>query len=53
VTHLPRDFLERFKWQGEKVIPDGHYFVMGTQRLNGNIAERVGLYPAADLERVQ
>src|SRR6476620_6195523 len=45
VTYFPRDFLDRFKWQGEKVIPNSHYFVMGTERLNERLTENVGLYP--------
>ena len=53
VISFPRDFVERFRWQGEKLIPDGHYFVMGVQRLNEAITESVGLHPAADLERVR
>ena len=53
VTYFPSDFLDRFKWQGEKVIPDGHYFVMGVQRLNERISEHVGLYSAADVEPVR
>jgi len=52
VTYFASDFLERFKWQGEKVIPEGHYFVMGTERLNKRVTENVGLHPAADLERM-
>jgi len=53
VTFFTRDFWGRFKWQGEKVIPEGHYFVMGEQRVNQDIAEYVGLHPAADLERIR
>ena len=53
VTYFPPDFLDRFRWQGEKVIPDGHYFIMGVARLNEYLTETVGLHPAGDLERVR
>jgi len=52
VTGFSRDFLTRFRREPQ-IVPEGHYFLMGEERLNQNITERMGIHPGVDLERVR
>jgi hypothetical protein len=52
VSGFSPEFLARARWRNE-VIPEGHYFVMGEQRLNQDVSEHIGIHPGADLEIVR
>ena len=51
VTGFSREFLTRFTWE-TKVIPNGHYFVLGEQRLNDDVSENMSIVPASSLTAV-
>ena len=52
VTGFTREFLTRFK-RDPGVVPEGHYFLMGEQRVNNDITEVEGIFPVAALQKVQ
>jgi signal peptidase I len=52
VTGFSSEFLSRVEWRAQ-VIPEGHYFVMGEQRTNGDISEYFGIHPGQAPRRVQ
>jgi signal peptidase I len=54
VTQFSPDFVARVVRTPERVpqvVPDGHYFVMGEQRINQNISEYWGQHFGGQLER--
>lgn len=53
VMGFSQDYLARAVRTEAQAIPDGHYFVMGEQRVNQDISEYTGLHPAGELERVR
>jgi hypothetical protein len=56
VTQFSSDFLARVVAAPERVparLPDGHYFVMGEQRINGDISEYWGQHSALSLQPAQ
>jgi hypothetical protein len=48
---LSREFLTHFKRQ-PTVVPNGHYFVLGEQRINGDVSENMSIVPASALEKL-
>jgi hypothetical protein len=52
VTGFSREFLTRNRL-GRQYIPVDHYFVMGEERVEGNISEHLGIHPADTIERAQ
>jgi signal peptidase I len=55
VTGFSQDFLGRVARtrtpdRVPQTVPEGHYFVMGEARTNGNISEYFGQHPVARLE---
>lgn len=55
VTGFSPDFVARVVRAPERapqVVPEGHYFVMGEQRINQNISEYWGQHFGGQLERV-
>jgi hypothetical protein len=51
ITGFSREFLTRFK-RPPTVVPNGHYFVLGEQRINGDISENMSIVPASAVERL-
>jgi signal peptidase I len=51
VTGFSREFLTRFKRQ-PMVVPNGHYFVIGEQRINDDFSENMSIVPASALEKL-
>jgi signal peptidase I len=54
VTEFSPDFMARVVRAPERVpqiVPEGHYFVMGEQRINQNISEYWGQHFSGQLER--
>ncbi len=52
VTGFSSEFLSRAVWRSQ-VVPEGHYFLMGEERLNQVVSEHIGLHPGTTLERMQ
>jgi len=52
VTGFSREFLTRNRL-ARQYIPMDHYFVMGEERLNQDISEHLGIYPADSIARAQ
>ena len=52
VSGFSREFLTRFKRQ-PMVVPNGHYFVIGEQRINDDVSEDMSLVPASALEKLR
>ena len=52
VTGFSPEFLARARWRTQ-VVPEGHYFIMGEQRLNQDVGEHIGIFSRADIEKVQ
>jgi hypothetical protein len=52
VTGFSSEFLTRFK-RAPMVVPNGHYFVIGEERINGDVSENMSMVPAAALEKRQ
>jgi Signal peptidase, peptidase S26 len=53
VMSLSPDFVARMAGSPERIpsqVPDGHYFVIGEQRVNQNISEYWGQHAAASLQ---
>ena len=56
VTGFSQDFMARVAGTPARVpqtVPDGHYFVMGEARMNGDISEYWGQHSATSLERTR
>jgi Signal peptidase, peptidase S26 len=54
VTGFSPDFVARAAGAPERVpqvVPEGHYFVMGEQRINQNVSEHWGQHFGGQLER--
>jgi Signal peptidase, peptidase S26 len=51
VTGFSQEFLTRFKRQ-PTVVPNGHYFVIGEQRINDDVSENMSTVPASSLEKL-
>ena len=54
VTGFSPDFVARVVQAPERapqIVPEGHYFVMGEQRINKNILEYSGQHSGGQLER--
>ena len=51
VTGFSREFLTRFRRQ-PMVVPNGHYFVIGEQRINDDVSENMSIVPASALEKL-
>jgi len=52
VTGFSREFLTRFK-RPPTIVPNGHYFVLGEQRVNDDISENMSIVPASALEKLR
>jgi hypothetical protein len=52
VTGFSREFLTRFK-RSPTIVPNGHYFVLGEQRVNDDISENMSIVPASALEKLR
>jgi Signal peptidase, peptidase S26 len=51
VTGFSREFLTRFKRE-PTLVPNGHYFVLGEQRINADVSENMSIVPASALEKL-
>jgi len=56
ITGFSQDFVARVARSQERVpqtVPDGHYFVMGESRTNGDVSEYWGQHSVTSLERTR
>jgi hypothetical protein len=52
VTGFSKEFLTRFRRE-PSVVPEGQYFLMGERRVNNDVTELAGLFPASALEKAR
>jgi hypothetical protein len=50
VTGFSKEFLARNKWP-RQIIPFGHYFVIGEERVGQDPRDHLGVYPEESIER--
>jgi hypothetical protein len=50
VPGFTQDFLKRNRWP-RQIVPFGHYFVMGEERVGQDVNEYLGVHPEEAIER--